>query len=262
MKKLILVVAVAISSVINAQFDDKFYQPSKEMKTMNDFNFTEFSIPVDQDQITGVFLKTKVKPKATVLFFHGTSGNISTYTYIVKPLVENGYQVMMIDFRGYGKSTGTPTHQNIANDGQIFFNYALKLDEVKNTPIILYGASMGTQIATRLAKDNNKIAGLVFDGGFSTFNELAAIFAPPQAKQYIDSIPFPYDAETDVKFVSVPKLFLHGDGDKTIPMELSKKVFEKALEPKKFVQYKGDHIQSMVVEPQKIITLMNEMFFK
>lgn len=79
-------------------------------------------------------------------------GNVTTYQYITKPLVDAGFQVVMIDFRGYGKSTGKPTHLNVAADGQMLFDKFINRPDIKNTKVYIYGASLGSQIATHLAK--------------------------------------------------------------------------------------------------------------
>ncbi len=69
-------------------------------------------------------------------------------------MVEDGFQVVMVDVRGYGNSTGKPTHLNVAEDGQKMFNYLLTRSDIKNTKIYIYGASLGSEIATHLAKEN------------------------------------------------------------------------------------------------------------
>ena len=77
--------------------------------------------------------------------------------------MDAGFQVVMIDFRGYGKSTGKPTHLNVAADGQMLFDQFINRPDIKNTKVYIYGASLGSQIATHLAKDNvDKISGLIF----------------------------------------------------------------------------------------------------
>ena len=247
------------STFSNAQFDDQFYQPSKEMKPIENVNYSEFKIPVENDTISGIFMKTKRKPKATVLFFHGAAGNVSTYLFMTKPLVKAGYQVLMIDFRGYGKSTGKPTHQNIAEDGQKFVNYALSLKETHGKPFVISGASMGGQIATYLVKNNqDKVDGLVLDGVFSSFNAVAIHFAP-QAENFLKNVKFPYSAEEDIKKINIPKLFIHSKGDKTIPIEMGKRVFGNGSEPKYFIEYEGDHLEGMIIKPQEIIANMDEI---
>ena len=161
-----------------AQMDERFYFPNKTLEPMDKVKHEEFSLKTDTVTLTGIILKPEKKPKATVLLFHGAGGNVSKYTFMAQPLVNNGYQVLLIDFRGYGKSTGKPTHVNIAQDGQLFLDYALKRKDVAGTKIILYGASIGSQVATKLAKDNaGNISGLVLDGAMSSFTDIAAAYA-------------------------------------------------------------------------------------
>ncbi len=105
--------------------DNRFYYPSRAYQSMDSVTFEQVSLSTDTVQLSGIFLKPDNNPKATILFLHGDSGNVSHYLFMVTPLVNAGYQVFMIDFRGYGKSTGTPTHINIAKDGQFVLDYLL-----------------------------------------------------------------------------------------------------------------------------------------
>ena len=128
MKNLLLIVLLNLSSIfiISAQFDSRFYFPSKEWNNIENLNYEDLYFSIDTIKLHGILIKPETTPKTTVLFFHGSAGNVSTYTPITKPLVNADFQVFMIDFRGYGKSTGTPTHNNIASDAQIVFNSILK----------------------------------------------------------------------------------------------------------------------------------------
>ncbi len=88
----------------NAQMDNKFYQPSKEMKTFEYSTPVEnFSLPVGDDTITAYIIKPSQKEiKKTFFYFHGAAGNVTTYQEMSKPLVDAGYQLLMVDVRGYG----------------------------------------------------------------------------------------------------------------------------------------------------------------
>lgn len=250
---------LVLSQLCFAQMEDKFYQPGKKFTPIEGLNYTDFKIPVENDTISGIFLKPKSAAIATVLFFHGSGGNVSTYIFMTKPLVEAGYQVLMVDFRGYGKSTGTPNHNNIADDGQKFLDYALALKEVKAKPVILYGASMGSQVATHLAKNNQKvISGLVLDGCISSFNDVAIKFAP-QYESYLKTVPFPYSAKEDIKTVIIPKLFIHSKGDQMIPIAEGKLVYDNAPDPKNFIEYDGDHLEGMVKDKDPILKAINDL---
>lgn len=259
MKTKILFFLLILSQLSFAQFDEKFYQPSKKLVPIEGVNYTDFKIPVENDTITGIFIKPALPPKATILFFHGTGGNVTTYLFMTKALVEAGFQVLMVDFRGYGKSTGTPNHINIASDGQKFLDYSLALKQVKNKPVILYGASMGSQVATHLAKNNQvKITALVLDGGISSFNDIAIQFSP-EAESFLKTVPFPYSAEEDIKTIIIPKLFIHSDGDNTVPIAEGKIVYENAPEPKKFIEYIGDHLEGLVKDKDPILKCVNAL---
>lgn len=242
--------------------DDKFYQPKKEMTPLEFKNIENINLPVESDTITAVILKPESKSiKKTILFFHGAGGNISTYQFMTKPLVESGFQVVMVDVRGYGKSTGKPTHVNVASDGQKMFDYLLKRKDISNTKIYLYGASLGSQIATHLAKDNQlKISGLILDGGMSSFTDIAIHFKP-EMKDIIEKyLISPYSAKEDVKSLQgLPKLFIYSKGDTTVPFEHGQVIYNNAPEPKQFLEYSGEHLQAMIVEPSQIIKAIEKL---
>ncbi|WP_089870500.1 alpha/beta hydrolase [Epilithonimonas hungarica] len=253
---------ILLSFFSKAQMDDKFYQPKREMKPLEFKNIENVSLPVENDTITAVVLKPESKSiKKTIVFFHGAGGNISTYQYITKPLVEDGFLVVMVDVRGYGKSTGKPTHQNVAEDGQKMFNYLLTRKDINNTKIYLYGASLGSQIATHLAKDNQvKISGLILDGGMSSFTDIAIHFKP-EYKEFIEkSIVSPYSAKEDVKSLAgLPKLFIYSKDDSTVPFEQGQVIYNNAPEPKQFLEYSGEHLQAMVVDPNQIVKAIEKL---
>ncbi len=249
MKKLLLITLLNLSVVLiaSAQFDDKFYFPSKELKTMENIDFEEMNFYVENDTLNAILFNPEETPKATIIFYHGAGGNISTYTFITEPLVKAGYQVFAIDFRGYGKSSGKPTHINIAQDAQIVFDDIIEKDEIKNLPIIIYGASMGTQIATKIAKDNqNKISGLILDGTISSFTDMALLSVPEEQKTMIAQfVTSPYSAKEDIKEIrNLPKLFIHSKGDQSVPFSQGETVYNNAQEPKMFWVYEGNHLDA------------------
>jgi hypothetical protein len=213
-------------------------------------------------QLSGIFLKPKTKPKATILFFHGAGGNVTKYLFMTKPLVNDGFQVFMADFRGYGKSGGTPTHINIAADGQQVLNYLLQRRDVKNTKVILYGASMGTQIAVHLAKENaNKVDAIILDGTISSFTDLAAAHSPVEQREMIlKNLPSPYSAKEDIKSLQkLPKLFIHSKEDKDVPFQEGELVYNIAPQPKTFFIYKGQHLEAMKADAAGALKAINTL---
>jgi len=262
MRKILSVFLLTLSFYFaSAQSDENFYQPTKELKPIEFSNTEEITIPVVNDSITAILIKPKSKPKATILFFHGTSGNVSTYQFMVAPLVEDQFQVVMVDFRGYGKSTGKPTHLNIAEDGQVFFDAMLQRDDIQNTPIILYGASMGSQIATLLAKNNqNRINALILDGALSSFTDIAAFYAPQYKEMIEKSYVSPYSAKENIKpLTTIKKLFIHSKEDKEIPYDQGLMVFNNAPEPKQFFEYEGAHLMCIINNTEETLKAINNL---
>lgn len=261
-KAIITLLFVFALQFFNAQLDDRFYQPSKELKPIENLKYEEISIPVDKETISAIFIKPKAaKPRATILFFHGAAGNVSTYTFMVKPLVEDGFQVVMVDFRGYGKSTGTPTHVNVAEDGQKFFDLMTKRDDVKNTKILIYGASLGSQIATHLARNNkDKISGLIIDGGMSSFADIASVFSPQYKDMLTQLLSSVYSAKEDIKFTQgLPKLFIYSKNDKTVPYSQGEDVYANASEPKQFLEFSEDHLLAVKEKPADVVKAVESL---
>lgn len=255
-KAVITFLSVFILQFFNAQMDDKFYKPSKELKPVENIKYESISLPVDKDTITAILLKPNTaKPKATIFFFHGAGGNVSNYTFMTRPLADNGFQIVMVDFRGYGKSTGIPTHQNVAEDGQKFFDIISKREDVKNTKILFYGASLGSQIAAHLARNNkDKISGLIIDGGMSSFADIAAVFAPQYKDMLEKMLASIYSAKEDIKFTKgIPSLFIYSKNDKTVPYSQGQEIYNNASEPKAFLEFSADHLEAVKEKPAEVV---------
>lgn len=258
---LFLLVCVLNVTFATAQMDDKFYYPSKELKSIEWTYYEEIEYEVESDTIYALILKPYKKPITTIIYCHGAGGNVTHYIPLTKVLVENGFQVIMPSFRGYGKSTGSPTHLNIASDGQMLFDSLTKMDGVKETQIVIYGASMGSQIATHLAKNNqDKIESLILEGALSSFADIAAFYAPEYKYFLENNFATPYSAKTDIEEIDrIPKLIIHSEEDKDVPFIQGRTLFEIAPEPKKFLVFEGNHLEAIQVETDKVIKRIMKM---
>lgn len=239
-----------ITTTAQAQMDERFYFPVKEWNSLGDLAYEEVTLPRDSVSLSGIFLKPAGKPKATILFLHGAGGNVTRYTFMTRPLVEHGYQVFMIDFRGYGKSTGKPTHHSIAADGQFVFDYLRNRPDVKGTKMILFGASIGTQIAAHLARNNaSHVQALVLEGTISSLTDVAKFYAPKEHHAVIDQIPMPYAAKEDVKTLgTVRTLVVHSAEDKEVPIAMGEEVYKNITGSKEFWTITGKHLDGMRVD--------------
>ena len=243
-----LFVFILFSNTANAQFDSRFYFPGKKWKNIDTVKYEELAFKTDTATLSGIVLKPARKPIATIIYFHGAGGNVTTYVPIAKPLADAGFQVFMVDMQGYGKSTGKPTHLNIAHDAQIVFDSITHREDVKGTKIVIMGISMGTQIATKIAKDNqDKIKALVLEGTISSFTDLAAESSPKEQQAMIRNfLKSPYSAKEDIKQIrNTPKLIIHSTEDSTVSFEEGKLVYTNAAEPKELWEVKGEHLEAI-----------------
>lgn len=247
---------------VQAQFDDQFYFPSKKIIAIENLKYESITLLVEKDTLQTIFIKPNKKVKATILYFHGNSGNYSENIELVKHLVEDGFQVFMAEYRGYGKSSGKPTHLNIASDAQVIFDYLTNRKEVKKTKIIIYGSSIGCQVATNLTlKNQTKIKALILDSGFASFTDIALASRPIEQhstiKYYVTS---PYAAKDDIsKIENVNKLIIQSPKDEVAPFEQGKLLFNNAKEPKAFYEYQGNHIEAMKIDSAKLLVEINKL---
>lgn len=250
MNKLIVIALTLFSLSAHAQFDERFYLPKSGWQhEFEDFNMEEYSLAVDKDSITSVLLKPDTSNGVTVLYFHGAGGNISYYSKFVAPLVSAGYQVYMVDFRGYGKSTGRPLHTNIATDAEVVLAHLKALPETQGQRLWVYGASLGSQIAAHITrKHEDDIAALILDGPMASFTDIALESSPEEQRTIIQLyVTSPYAAKEDVKKLSsTPLLVISSPGDTSIPMHQSQLVYDNAGGPKLFWEYEGEHLEAPV----------------
>lgn len=260
MKKLFFtLIMFLIVGGVYAQMDSKFYHPDKEIIPIDSINYEDLFFYVDGDTIHSVIVHPTEPVKATIIYFHGNGGNISKWVKLFKPLIKEGYQVCMMDYRGYGKSIGLPTHINIAHDATIFMDSLITRDDIKNTKIIIYGASIGTQVATLMAKDYNyKIVGLILDGTMSSFTDIALATSPKEYQEEIRKyVVSPYSAKENVKQIKdIKVLFIHSDTD-FIPISQAKEVYDNISCSKTFWNYEGKHIEAPYLYPDTFVKHVN-----
>ncbi|MDR0659559.1 MAG: lysophospholipase [Prevotellaceae bacterium] len=263
-KLLVLFAAIVIFQLsLQAQYDNMFYYPRKGEKVDHKLpSHEDIYLEADQDTLHSIFVKPKGKPIATIFYIHGNSGNITIYDDILTALVNGRFQVFITDFRGYGKSSGTPTHLNIAKDGQMVFDYLISRTDVRNTKLIVYGASIGTQLAAKLAKDNqDKVSALVLEDGMSSFTDMALITRSKSQHDLIrKDVTSPYSSKEDIAQIeNTPKLIMHAKNDRVVPFTQGQEVFENAKEPKLFLETENGHLEVMQKDPRTAIAKIKEL---
>lgn len=147
----VIILYILICLILYWQQERLIFHPTK-IDPDYDFsqyeNFDELFFPIEEGQINALYFKAK-SPKGVVLYFHGNSEALESWGFESAPFLELGYDVLMPDYRGYGKSTGELSESALYEDAQMVFDY-LKTKWTEDK-IIIYGRSLGTGIATDLA---------------------------------------------------------------------------------------------------------------
>jgi pimeloyl-ACP methyl ester carboxylesterase len=185
------------------------------------FPFKEVNLPYTRESNINIvqFLPSDSAVKGVVLYFHGNGQNITRYASQAPLFTKNGYEVWMIDYPGYGKSTGELTEQNLYDWALIF--YKLARAHFSKDSIILYGRSLGTGIAAQLAAIRDCKA-LILEAPYYSLPSLAFTKAPIYPVNQMIKYKFPtwkYLPE-----VTAPVTIFHGTNDRLIPVSQSEKL--------------------------------------
>jgi fermentation-respiration switch protein FrsA (DUF1100 family) len=173
--------------------------------------------------------------RRVTLFLHGNAGNITHRDQRFHEIVAAGSSVLMIDYRGYGKSTGRPSEKGLYADAQAAYDYLLKTSRPQD--IVVHGESLGTAVAVDLAS-RHQCGGVVLEAAFTAASDVAGTVLPVIGPLLIRS----FDSRQKIRRVQAPILFIHGNADHTIPMQLGRALFDAAPGPKSFWAIPGaDH---------------------
>jgi uncharacterized protein len=181
--------------------------------------FKEINLTVEENSNLNIIqFLTKEKAKGLVLFFHGNMTNIERYAPLAPYFTKNDYEVWMIDYPGYGKTTGKRTEQRMYSDASRFYQMAQEKFSTKN--IIIYGKSLGTGVASYLASVK-ACKKLILETPYCNMRSMARTYAPLYPAALIK---YSFPINEYLKKVKVPITIFHGTTDEVIPYKQSKKL--------------------------------------
>jgi fermentation-respiration switch protein FrsA (DUF1100 family) len=181
----------------------------------------------------------KAKPgQPTLLYFHGNGGGLAERADRIQRFMGQGWGVYMMAYRGYAGSTGYPTEANNIADARRAYD-ALVQEGVPPSSIILYGESLGTNVATRMAAEKAS-SGLILESPYTSVLEIAVTDYPFLPVRLLLSDR--YETDKVIPQVRVPVLILHGKQDDVIPVAMAHRMVKLANEPKRLVILpEGEH---------------------
>jgi fermentation-respiration switch protein FrsA (DUF1100 family) len=172
-----------------------------------------------------------------VLFCHGNGGNVACWGWVPHLYRDRlGASVLVFDYRGYGKSEGTPTEAGILADARAARRWLAKRTGVAEGDIVVAGKSLGGGVAVDLAARDGARA-LILESPFTSLTEVAVHHLPWLPARWLMNTRL--DSLALIGWYDGPLLVSHGDADRTVPYEMGQRLFEAANYPKSFVTIPG-----------------------
>ncbi len=191
----------------------------------------------DNETLHGWFVPTP-EAKATVLFFHGNAGNISHRMDYLPMFHRLGYNLFIIDYRGYGQSSGSPSESGTYQDAQAAWRYLVEDKGVVPSRVVIFGESLGGAVASWLAA-REKPGALVLASAFTSVPDMATKIYPFLPVHLISR--FDYNTLESLRSVACPVLVAHSPEDEIVPFKHGQKLYQAAPEPKQFLTLQGGH---------------------
>jgi hypothetical protein len=200
-------------------------------------------------RLHGWYLPAVPPVRGTVLHLHGNAQNISTFISVVRWLPARGYNVFLVDYRGYGLSEGAASVRNVHADARLALDYLLARPGADGERLAVFGQSLGASVAIYTVAHHpqrTRVRAVVAEGAFSSYSRIArekmGRFWLTWPLQYPLSLLFrsEFDAERAVGSLSpVPLLLVSGDADKVVPAAHGRRLFDAAREPREIWSVAG-----------------------
>lgn len=169
--------------------------------------------------------KSDIGDRQVILYLHGKGKNVSANAKHANRLMRMGFSVLIIDYRGYGRSEGAfPTESSVYTDAQTAWDYLISKG-YKPNQILLYGHSLGGAIAIDLAVKHPDALGMIVDASFTSMSDMA--LRDPKFRVFpIDLLIHQrFDSIAKVRSLAIPVLYIHGTADDLIPAEMSQRLY-------------------------------------
>jgi fermentation-respiration switch protein FrsA (DUF1100 family) len=201
----------------------------------------------DQHTIQGWYVPHPT-PRATMLFLHGNGGNISHRLEKLWMYHQLGLSVFIIDYRGYGQSSGKPSEQGTYLDAEAAWHYLNSERAIPAETIIVYGESLGAAVATWLTARYTAGA-LILESAFTSIEDMGRHYYPYLPVRLLTR--FKYPAIDYLPNTHIPVLIIHSAADEIVPFTHGQALYQAANEPKSFLEINGDHNSGFYLSGQR-----------
>lgn len=182
--------------------------------------FTEVNLQTTDNEEINALHFTLDQPKGVILFFHGNKGNLNRWGKIVPYLLDYGYEVFVMDYRNYGKSSGKFDEERMYSDAVLAFDYLLK--SFNQDQIVVYGRSLGAAFASEVGVKRNP-KHIILEAPFYNMKKATRFYF---SLSPIFLLKYKFENNVKVSQINSPITFFHGDADETTSYDQSKELFQ------------------------------------
>lgn len=213
----------------------------------NDFEEYLWDTPFD-GKINVLHFKIK-NPKGVIAYFHGNADNLHRWGKIAVDFTKFGYDVLVMDYRGYGKSSGPRNEEYLYSDAQFFYDFAK--ENYGENKIIVYGRSLGGAFATKIAGENQPKM-VILEATFYNLQDIVNRWLPGKVTDKVSpKMTYHFLSNQNILKIKVPLYHFHGTKDSVVPLKSGKKLFEvfEKEHPKiakKFIEIKGGTHEDLI----------------
>lgn len=240
-----------------------FYYPDRisyATPTEHGLRYEEVSFfSQDGTRLSGWFLPAIGTARGTVLHFHGNAENMTSHFEFVDWLPAAGYNLLVFDYRGYGKSAGRPDRPGLYEDSQAALAYLRSRKDIDPNKLLLLGQSLGgaQAIAVVGGGDRQGVRAVVVDSTFYSYRTIVrdsiarmplfSLFKTPLSRILISDDLSP--ADYIGRIAPIPLLLIHGTADEVIPYRHAELLLTQAKEPKSFWRLEGSDHTAAFIDP-------------
>ncbi|MDT0554904.1 alpha/beta hydrolase [Patiriisocius hiemis] len=220
----LLVVALCVVSLLYFMQEKLIFLPT-QLPQDYQYEFTqpfeEFSLATEDGALLNAIHFKSKSPKGVILYFHGNAGDLSRWGVITQYFTQYNYDVVVMDYRTYGKSTGELSETLLYNDANLFYEHVNK--QFPEDQIIVYGRSLGTTFASYVASKHQP-SQLILETPFYNLTQIAQKRFPILPVKKLLKYKFP--THSFVKTIQSPTTIFHGTDDSVVPYASGKKLYE------------------------------------
>jgi hypothetical protein len=207
--------------------------------------FTDVSLVTEDGETLHAWWVPSGRQNAPVfLFLHGNGGNVSHRVDKLAVFREIGADTLIIDYRGYGRSSGTPSELGMYRDARAAYQWLITAGGVSADCVMVYGESLGAAVAVELAS-HARTGGVIVESGFTSVPDIARKRFPFLPVQWI--LQHGFDALDKMPRINAPLLVLHSTEDELFDMSHPERLLAAAQPPKRLVELRGGHNDAFMV---------------